>query len=828
MASEADVTLRDIGVEARTIREPSGDESFTVLEGDSTIKIASSRPAGVSGLLESFRGWPVLEQLPTKGAEADIYLVLAGDSRCVLKLYRHRLEPKLEILNRITEISRSNSQCFVTFYETGFDETTGRWFELQEYMPHGSLRDLSLATKRTPLFIGGLVSELAESIHCLHENDVIHCDIKPANVLVRSLEPLDLVLTDFGISSLLASDESQKMTSLKGTPMYWAPEAFSRLTGRPCDWWGLGMMVLELLMGEHPLEGLSDSQIIHKLTLGNVEVPGALDQAWAMLVKGLLTKDDGRRWGNAEVVRWLSGERDIPVYYEERTAVSEPVSSSRNNPFRFEGTDYHTPEELARVFAVNEKPWLAGSNYLRYVRQWYESNLRFDDAHEIGDMIGFVEPELVMFRFINKNTRCPFSLLGRVVDANNLHLFLGRVIRRDASMAEDRIVEMMRNGRLIAFYDEYASLSGERDQFFADLLLFMNDKPLEEQWGYFEALNDPDSHIWPDGADLATVEGRLESVKKLGAVPMRRDALTSITESHILPSALVSMLHSPEAYASCVERIGQWKKQGLLIQRDSAEFSSLYEDMSVEDYARAARIHCLGHTQAILEDLDYVTESLRKLTPPDEYVSSQAFVRMIVRVDELRDQRINQWDSRFIIDTAELFRKRERLGEMGLIGAISTIAGGLCGLALLWYIHSSGITLERFITRFGIFLMPAFIFLVIITAVGLGAPLGQNITLPPVWRRGMLRRMPAPIAFYAILMIMIAFSRFAKSIWVPFASAIGLDIAYVTAFLAGSIPGYALFVGLRRFALFRNRLRIEDACSPYYPTMTQGMSVDNN
>jgi serine/threonine protein kinase len=195
--AESEVTLR--------YGAPEGGAS----EGDATVKSSSSAfsaPRISVGSWESFRGWPILEQLPTKGAEADIYVVEAEGTPSVLKLYRHRLEPKLEVLNRVAEISRGYSQHFVVFKDTGFDENTGRWYELQEYVSLGSLKEVARDRKRSPQFVADLFPELAAAIHCLHLNNIIHCDIKPANVLIRSLDPLDAVLTDFGISSLLASD----------------------------------------------------------------------------------------------------------------------------------------------------------------------------------------------------------------------------------------------------------------------------------------------------------------------------------------------------------------------------------------------------------------------------------------------------------------------------------------------------------------------------------------------------------------------------------------------------------------------------------------------
>ena len=373
--AQADVTLTDDAPEARTITEQSRDADATL------VQPAARAGHEVLGVLREFRGWKILEYLPTKGSEADIYLADADGEKRVLKLYRYLMEPKLEILRRVTEMSRQYSHCFVIFYETGFDETTSRWYELQEYMPLGSLKDVPADVQRSGNFVAQFIPELSAAIQCLHDNGIVHCDLKPANVLVRSMEPLDLVLTDFGISSLLANDMSQKMTGLKGTPMYWAPEAFSRVVGRPCDWWAFGMMLFEILSGAHPFENLNDSQIIHRLTLGGVEIPEYFGPEWGMLVKGLLTKDDSKRWGKAEVDRWLAGARDIPVYYENHD--QDRADGAR--PFRFDGADYFTEGDLAAALAGSGEPWKMPADYLRFIRTWYESNSRWDEAAAIAE-----------------------------------------------------------------------------------------------------------------------------------------------------------------------------------------------------------------------------------------------------------------------------------------------------------------------------------------------------------------------------------------------------------------------------------------------------------
>ena len=84
-----DATLRE---QPKTLSEDAGH--ITPRDPAATLRYTApgAEPTEAFGL-RTFRGWPILEQLPTKGAEADIYIVLVGDQRRVLKLYRPASNP---------------------------------------------------------------------------------------------------------------------------------------------------------------------------------------------------------------------------------------------------------------------------------------------------------------------------------------------------------------------------------------------------------------------------------------------------------------------------------------------------------------------------------------------------------------------------------------------------------------------------------------------------------------------------------------------------------------------------------------------------------------
>lgn len=93
------------------------------------------------------------------------------------------------------------------------------------------------------------IKKILKGLEYLHYHNVIHRDIKAANVLVN-VEGV-CKLADFGTAKeVLKKDKSN---SLKGTPCWMAPEVIKELPyGRQIDIWSIGCMVIELLTGTHP------------------------------------------------------------------------------------------------------------------------------------------------------------------------------------------------------------------------------------------------------------------------------------------------------------------------------------------------------------------------------------------------------------------------------------------------------------------------------------------------------------------------------------------------------------------------------------------------
>jgi len=548
---------------ARTIRDMDPASDRTVMEGGAAGR-AGGQAASLALVPEKFRAWPVKRLISQSGGEADIFIIDYKDQEAILRIYRHGQKPKPEISSKLREISRNMGGLAVEVFETGHDEETGRWYEVQEYIRQGSLARLLEERGLSEAEFKALAGQMTEALSRLHRADLIHRDLKPDNILLKSREPLSIVLADFGIASRLGADVSIKATRRANTPIYAAPEAFADLAGVAGDWWSLGAILLEIKLGRHPLAGLSPNKVMGELVSRGLAVPEGLPPDTALLLKGLLTRDYEKRWRGEEVRRWLAGERNIAVFYETPAAL-EPTRPARasGQSFKFNEQEYHTLADLAAAFA-REENWAKAEVALArgFIGKWLENNSRFDEALELEQALTG-QPHENLFHFILKfNPARGPVYRGLPLGFNDL---VDYAANPGQSPARQALLKELAEGKL-GRLPELAERAGRPlDELTAAILKSTRWDNLELLRGALAALEKPWEYIWgppgPPAERPARLNFALEAGTPLVSVKFWQKNLPA---EAVLPKDIISGLANPAAYIHAKENLERLIAEELL------------------------------------------------------------------------------------------------------------------------------------------------------------------------------------------------------------------------------------------------------------------------
>jgi serine/threonine-protein kinase len=231
-------------------------------------------------------------------------------------------------------------------------------FIVMEYVPGGSLLDLIQARAPLPPDRSvALGTQVADALDYGHRHGIVHCDVKPQNVLLDETGRPKLV--DFGISRSIAATGALTDT-ISGTAGYIAPEQLlgERLDGR-ADIYALGCVIYEMLTGELPfdssnLAALATQRLVRPptpLLRKNPRVPAALAES----VMRAIERERDQRYSSAHefslsLAKSLTGEALAPgpTSRNQTTALTRPRPTQSN--VRRETLVQSRPQEGGRLF----------------------------------------------------------------------------------------------------------------------------------------------------------------------------------------------------------------------------------------------------------------------------------------------------------------------------------------------------------------------------------------------------------------------------------------------------------------------------------------------
>lgn len=236
------------------------------------------------------------------GGMADVYRAHDKllDRSVAVKILRSQFANDEQFVTRFRReaqaAARLSHHNIVNMYDVGQDEDVH--YIVMEYISGETLKDRIL---REPLPIETAVriaADIAEGLEHAHQNNLVHCDIKPHNILMTRAGRIKV--TDFGIARAVSSATMQHTGTIIGSVHYFSPEqAKGSAVGAKSDIYSLGVVLYEMLTGILPFNGETPISIAlqhlqdepRSIRELNPEVPPLLE---AIVLKAMAKDVDNR------------------------------------------------------------------------------------------------------------------------------------------------------------------------------------------------------------------------------------------------------------------------------------------------------------------------------------------------------------------------------------------------------------------------------------------------------------------------------------------------------------------------------------------------------
>jgi WD40 repeat protein len=191
---------------------------------------------------------------PLIGREVAVKIILPHFANHPEFIRRFEVEAQL--------IARLEHPFMVPLYDY-WREPEGAYLVMR-YLRGGSMRSLVKTGPLQAEFVDRILSQVATALAVAHRAGVVHRDLKPDNILLD--EQGNAYLTDFGIAKDLANDQHiTEPDSMIGSFAYVSPEqAMSELVTLESDLYSLGVVLYELLTGQHPFPGAPIGVMLNK------------------------------------------------------------------------------------------------------------------------------------------------------------------------------------------------------------------------------------------------------------------------------------------------------------------------------------------------------------------------------------------------------------------------------------------------------------------------------------------------------------------------------------------------------------------------------------
>lgn len=225
----------------------------------------------------SLKQFEVLKELG-KGAFASVSLVKRKEDSKIYALKKVKItqmsgKEKENALNEIRLLASVPHVNIIGYKDSFFDEETRLLCIIMEYADDGDLegkiqKHIKNKTNFPENEVWSILIQITQGIKALHDNKIMHRDLKSANIFMMKNGLLKL--GDFNVSKVIKNSNHHTQT---GTPYYCSPEIWSdKPYDYKCDVWSVGCVVYELCALRPPFGGNSLDQLYKNIMKGNIKI----------------------------------------------------------------------------------------------------------------------------------------------------------------------------------------------------------------------------------------------------------------------------------------------------------------------------------------------------------------------------------------------------------------------------------------------------------------------------------------------------------------------------------------------------------------------------
>jgi len=269
------------------------------------IEQETSRVPSLIGVTLSDR-YIIIEEL-AQGGFATVYLARDQNvfsKAVVVKVLREGVDCwfRKKFQQEIESLSRIDHPGVVGIIDSG-ETPDNRPFLVEQFVEGVSLRQHIRPEGMHFEHVTRLMQQIGAALDAAHDNGIIHCDLKPENIMVQELSRGEerARIVDFGIAKIKESqvNANQDLTKVAGSPRYMAPEQVDGHPSAASDIWALGVISYEMVTGRCPFNPSSHFQIKEILKAG-VRVkpidlrPDLPEKAQAVILKALSFEPQNR------------------------------------------------------------------------------------------------------------------------------------------------------------------------------------------------------------------------------------------------------------------------------------------------------------------------------------------------------------------------------------------------------------------------------------------------------------------------------------------------------------------------------------------------------